>query len=217
MPSFYSWIISAKLKGFEWRAYARGEGGYSIGFDAQSLMGSLAKHTAILTPALYNRDEQAKLIRSTLEWALVEYSSVAEKQDPKARSSHLENWANHLLWFASGLAPIMKNPAFEEEAEWRFFYLLRAKREATFIPKPKGLVPVVEMKLGEPQSLVPFAEELPNDVLTNQPDKLPIVSLWAGPGANAGISLLAGRTLLEKHGYDGVAIAASQIPFRVSL
>jgi hypothetical protein len=201
----------------QWRAYAHGEGGYSIGFEAKSLTGALAKHGAILAPVLYNRDDQAKMVRSTLEWALTEYSNVAGNRDVKAREAHLEIWANHLLWFASGLAPIMKNPAFEEETEWRLIYLLRGNREITFLPKPKGLVPVVDMKLGAPQPFPAPADKLPNDALSHQPDKLPIVSLWAGPGANAGLALLAGRTLLEKHGYDGVTLAASQIPFRVSL
>jgi hypothetical protein len=120
------------------------------------------------------------------------------------------------LWFASGLAPIMKNPAFEEENEWRLIYLLRAKREIQFVPKLKGLVPIVAMKLGQPQIFVPLAEKLANDMLTSQPDKLAIVSLWSGPGSASGISLLAGRTILEKHGYEGVDLASSQIPFRVS-
>jgi hypothetical protein len=200
----------------QWRAYARGEGGYSIGFNTQSLMRPLSRHVAILAPALYNRHEQAKLIRSGLEWALSEYPKIAEKLDTTARAAHLENRAHHYLWFASGLAPIMKNPAFEEENEWRFIYLLRSRREVQFVAKPKGLVPVVEMRLGEPQPLAPLPEKLINDTLFSQPDRLPIVSLWAGPGATSSFSLLAGRTLLEKHGYDGVNLSSSQIPFRVS-
>jgi hypothetical protein len=200
----------------QWRAYGRGEGGYSIGFDTQKLIPALTRHAAILTPALYDRAEQAKLIRALLEWALDKYPKVAEKQDSTTAKAHLENWAHHLLWFGSGLAPIMKNPAFEEENEWRLIYLLRANREIQFVPKLKGLVPVVGMKLGEPQPFVPLEINLLNDTLESQPDKLPIVSLWSGPGAASGISLLAARSLLEKHGYGGVNISSSQIPFRVS-
>lgn len=200
----------------QWRAYGRGEGGYSIGFKTQALLPTLAKHVAILAPTLYGRDDQVALVRSALEWALSEYSNLVQKKDVTIRQAHLENWAHHWLWFTSGLAPILKNHAFEEESEWRIIYLLRAKREVTFVPKPKGLVPVVQMKLGEPQTLNPLAAGLPNDSLMSQPDKLPIVSLWSGPGAASNVSLLTGRTLLEKHAYEGVNLSSSQIPFRVS-
>jgi hypothetical protein len=198
VPPYFVACFSEKENSLnQWRAYGRGEGGYSIGFSTEFLMKALARHGAILAPALYDRDEQAKLTRSVLEWALDEYPKIAEKQDAETKAAHLENWAHHLLWFAGGLAPIMKNPAFEEENEWRVIYLLKTKREAQFIPKPKGLVPVVAMKLGEPQPFIPLSQELPNDVLTSQPDRLPIVSLWCGPGSASGISLLSGRTLLE--------------------
>jgi hypothetical protein len=201
----------------QWRAYARGEGGYSIGFDCHSLSAALTQQDAILAPALYDRNEQSILTRALLDWSLNEYPKLASKRPPAERQTHLKSWAHHLLWFSSGLAPIMKNPAFEEESEWRSIYLLRAKREAQFIAKPRGLMPVVEMKLGQPNPFVPLSEELPNDTVTTFPDKLPIVSLWAGPGAASEVSLLAGRTLLEKYGYSDVALSSSKIPFRVSL
>jgi hypothetical protein len=110
----------------------------------------------------------------------------------------------------------MKNPAFEEEDEWRCVYLLKAHRELQFVPRSRGLVPVVEMKIGKPNPFVPLRENLPNDTVASFPDTLPIVSLWAGPGAASEISLLAGRALLEKFGYNGVHISSSKIPFRVS-
>ena len=151
-----------------------------------------------------------------LEWALNEYSSVANNYSGENKSSHRTNWAHHMLWFASGLAPIMKTPAFEEESEWRTVYLLRSIREIQFVPRATGLVPVLAMKLGQQQSLSPVPNNLIHDTLTNLPDKLPIASLWSGPGASGRISLFSARALLEKNGYGGVKLASSEIPFRVS-
>lgn len=215
-PYFVSCFSEKENSLNQWRAYGRGEGGYSIGFDTAKLGAAIAKHAAILTPALYHRDEQADLIGNLFEWALNEYPKLAANYSGDEKTVHCQSWAQHMLWFASGLAPIMKNPAFEEESEWRTIYLLRAQREIKFVPKLKGLVPVIDMKLGEPRMLAPLPTKLPNDTLDSQSDKLPITSLWSGPGSSSQISLLAGRAILEKHEYVGVQLMSSEIPFRVS-
>src|SRR5262249_45724123 len=81
----------------QWRAYSRGEGGYSIGFDTGRLILALSRHqgNAILAPALYDRDRQAGLVRSVLEWALSEYSKLASLQPAENRAAHLTNWTHH--------------------------------------------------------------------------------------------------------------------------
>ena len=73
----------------QWRAYGRGEGGYSIGFDTKRLAHAIGKHDAILAPALYDRNEQAKLVLSLLDWALSEYPKVIKNQPEENKPAHL--------------------------------------------------------------------------------------------------------------------------------
>jgi len=118
-----------------------------------------------------------------------------------------------LLWRATAAAPIMKNPAFAEEQEWRLIHMLQSKWDVRFLPKPIGLVPYVELRLGAPQ-VNPEPAQLAR-LGRALPDKLPINVLWSGPGRATDTSLLAARTLLEQFNYDGVRLEASKIPYRV--
>jgi hypothetical protein len=196
----------------QWRAYSRGEGGFCIGFDAAKLDSMSAANYFFLSPAVYDRDAQAKWVTDFLAWALEEYPRVAAKHLSE-QDEHRQAWANMLLWKATAAAPIMKNPAFAEEQEWRLIHMLQAKWDVRFLPKPIALVPYVELKLGTPQTgaFGPQVARLGRPL----PDKLPIDVLWSGPGPATDISLLAGRTLLEQFNYDGVRLEASKIPYRV--
>lgn len=198
----------------QWRAYGRGEGGFAIGFDGGTLERSTTTQAMLLAPALYARDKQAKLVRELLHWALEEYPKRALNYPENKRQEHSLNWAQHFLWFAAGISPILKNPDFAEEAEWRIVFMLRSNRQVQFLSKPTGLVPFVGLKLGVTQPAPPLLD-LPHDTLTSFPDKLPIISVWSGPGRATDISLLAAKSLLEKNNYDDVQLHASRIPYRI--
>jgi Protein of unknown function (DUF2971) len=191
----------------QWRAYGRGEGGYSIGFRTAELGSSLGINT-ILTPVLYKRDVQARLVQDVLAWALEEYLKVSHKYDGVDQEKHRKLWSHHFLFFAAGAAPVMKNPDFCEEREWRVVRLLGAKADCDFLPKATGLVPYVELRIGKPRTPT-------NESDRKLPDRLPIQRLWSGPGTSNRVSLLAGRTLLEKLDYPPTDLAASDIPYRV--
>jgi Protein of unknown function (DUF2971) len=196
----------------QWRAYGRGEGGFSIGFDVSMLDAQATRQNCILSPAIYDRDEQAMLIRDFLAWVLNEYPRVASRHAGGEQDEHRSAWTHVILWMAAAVAPMMKNPAFAEEEEWRLIHLLQSKASVRFFPKLTGLVPFVELRLGTPQSGAPDQIALLGRSL---PERLPIKVLWSGPGRATETSLLAGRTLLEQFGYDGVKLAASKIPYRV--
>lgn len=211
-PFFIS-CFSAKVNSLnQWRAYSRGEGGFCIGFDTAKIDSKANEQFFFLSPAIYDRDQQAKWVREFLDWALIEYVRVADKHRAE-EDEHRRSWAHMLLWRATSAAPIMKNPAFAEEEEWRLIHILQSKWDVRFLPKPVGLVPFVELKLGTPQTGPPAPQiaRLGRPL----PDKLPINVLWSGPGRATDTSLLAGRTLLEQFNYDGVHLEASKIPYRV--
>ena len=79
-----------------------------------------------------------------------------------------------------------------------------------FRSRTTGLVPFVDVKLGGGATPELFAGQGGGLF-----DRLPITVLWSGPGSAKQTSLLAGRKLLEQHGYGGVRLEVSQIPYRV--
>jgi hypothetical protein len=197
----------------QWRAYGRGEGGFSIGFDAAKIDAKCRDLFFFISPAIYDSDEQVKLVRDFLSWALDEYVRVAAQHPETDRDKHRRAWAHTMLWRLTAAAPIMKNPAFGEEQEWRLIHMLQTKWDVRFLTKPSGLVPFVELKLGTPQ---PPSDHIAARLGRPLPDLLPITELWSGPGRATDTSLLAGRTLLEQFNYDGVKLNASKIPYRVA-
>jgi hypothetical protein len=152
------------------------------------------------------------LVRKLLLWGLSEYQRVASIVSIDQRDEHRRDWAHMFLWRATAAAPIIKNPAFAEEAEWRLIHLPLFKEEVRFIAKQTGLSPFTELRLGEPQTGSP---ERLGRLGHELPDRLPIKKLWSGPGRSTDTALLAGRTLLEQMNYGGVGLEASKIPYRV--
>jgi hypothetical protein len=196
----------------QWRAYGRGEGGFSIGFDSLSLFSQANLPNSVLFAAIYDRDEQAELIGDFLLWAMEEYPRVASSEQGGEQERHRKAWTHWMLWLLTAVAPAMKNPAFAEENEWRLIYLATSQERMQFLPRATGLVPFVEINIGVPRTGTPEQVAALGGKL---PDQLPITVLWSGPGRATATSLLAGRVLLEKCGYVGVRLEASQIPYRV--
>jgi hypothetical protein len=196
----------------QWRAYGRGEGGFALGFDPIKLDQRILKLNGILSPVNYDLSEQSNLVRELLRWGLSEYQRLVPGVPVDQRDEHRKDWAHMFLWRAAAAAPIIKNPAFAEESEWRLIHLPSFKEDIRFIPRQTGLAPFTELRLGESQTASP--EKLAR-LGRGLPDRLPIKKLWSGPGRATDTSLLAGRTLLEQMNYDGVGLEASKIPYRV--
>ncbi|WNV09779.1 DUF2971 domain-containing protein [Tardiphaga sp. 709] len=211
-PYFVTCFSSAENSLNQWRAYGRGEGGFCIGFDAAQLNARSNDGYFFISPAIYDPNEQAQWVSEFLDWALAEYPKIATNHI-EDEEDHRKRWAHTLLWLATAAAPIMKNPSFAEEQEWRLIHILQSKWDVRFLPKLTGLVPYVELKLGAPQSTSSSDQE--HRLGKPLPDKIPITVLWSGPGRATDVSLLAGRTLLEQLNYDGVRLESSKIPFRV--
>jgi Protein of unknown function (DUF2971) len=213
-PYFVTCLSAAENSLNQWRAYGRGEGGYSIGFDGVKLSQSMLKLNGILAPVLYDPSQQSKLVHDLLQWALSEYQKLATTIPISDRDDHRRDWAHMLLWRIGAAAPMIKNPAFVEEQEWRLIFMPSLKEQVRFVPRSTGLAPFVELKLGAQQSGA-HPDRLAHLGRVALADRLPVTKLWSGPGRATDTSLLAGRTLLEQMGYDGVSLEGSKIPYRV--
>jgi hypothetical protein len=76
-PYFVTCLSAQENSLNQWRAYGRGEGGFSIGFDALKLDAQAVKQNCFTSPAIYDPGEQTEMVREFLAWVLQEYLRVA--------------------------------------------------------------------------------------------------------------------------------------------
>jgi hypothetical protein len=103
----------------------------------------------------------------------------------------------------SYLTPMVKDPAFQSEHEYRITYQLL-------------LEDLPNMKFHQKSSLI--SRHLPltfNSEFGESPSKrLPIKEILVGPSRYKEISAVSVHTLLRQQGYDSVAVNVSAIPFQ---
>lgn len=190
-----TYVTSFSTKGdvlSQWRAYGKGVGGYAIGFDS-----SVLKATAFhLLKCQYNVDAHAALMADVIEEHLKHYDHlVRQGASPADASADCEL---SLATVLAVLAPTLKDPAFEEEHEWRLVSTrIRPRNEEVRFRKGDSMiVPYVEVPLG--LSATPTG----------------VRRIVVGPTPNVRASMATVRMLLEHHGFDGAKVARSKAPYR---
>lgn len=101
-----------------WRAYCPHDAGVALVMNATPFLAETTILNAFSSPILYLKDEKfAELIDSHLEHL---EDQVSKLEKSKIDADELKS---KLLWFFLTFAMSLKHPAFEEEEEWRIFYL----------------------------------------------------------------------------------------------
>jgi hypothetical protein len=103
----------------QWRGYCPAAKGVSLGFEPQALRAAAHENGFALARCVYDRSEHERMARLVVEWLLAH--SDRETSDPAKR--HPDN-SFHDLFEAIEVpllraSALVKNPAFEEEQEWR--------------------------------------------------------------------------------------------------
>lgn len=98
----------------QWRAYGDTTSGFAIGFSGKLLSETAATENFYLAPCLYDQSKQRALIRALVEEVLEE--NIAGT--PWNNEDHIPRSGN-LGAYLHRYAPILKNPAFKDEREWR--------------------------------------------------------------------------------------------------
>jgi len=114
----------------QWRAYANDGLGYALGFtEAMELSvrepgedGALARpHPAPLVQVIYDPEKQKDLLRLPAQEIAARLDDFAEVTAPEEATRAVPFAVASLAMIAEHLAPIIKNPGFQEEREWRAF------------------------------------------------------------------------------------------------
>jgi hypothetical protein len=197
----------------QWRSYARGEGGFAIGLDRHLLADRAERIGGGLYPIVYDPDEQVRIIRTVLAWALEEYPRRAANYSSEKRPDHLQRWLQAYMQCLGNGAPLFKRKDFSEEQEWRIVCRIPHSTSVKFNPKQEILSAYLDLELGEKQTWPdPWPVDVPRPPL---PPKLPIRRLWIGPGRYKDLSALSASALLSNNGYWGVELRVSDVPFRI--
>ncbi len=98
----------------QWRAYGAATSGYAIGVKGARLVELTAKLNFFLAPCIYDRSEQRTLVRALVEEVVEEH--LERRRQPSER--HMPPGGN-LCAYLHRYAPILKDPSFSEEREWR--------------------------------------------------------------------------------------------------
>lgn len=177
----------------QWRGYAAGLGGYSIGFDYEGLRRSLARQEYVLMKCLYQPAEHEAALNAMIDEVLNQFAG-----QPEPDHAHIEQPSAASRLFQEKLycvAAVLKDSSFSEEAEWRAI-------------SRRSLSPVELAFRPGRSTLVPF-HKLPFD----QPQDRCIREIIVGHTPNSDLALAATHTLMQKMGLE-VTLRASGIPFR---
>lgn len=194
----------------QWRGYCPDGNGFSIGFDFNSLLGSVIEQQFFtLVKCEYSENKHREMIVNFLTKALDYFH--------RHEDIHITNYKVWDDFFA--LAPRLKHPKFEEEAEWRLISASRSVEDANVQFRTGKSMPVPYIKI----NLTASQDEL------NKKNRLNCIpEIYFGPTLYPHLSRIALASLLLKEDVhtevdvDGKAkrfrskVVDSKIPYRVN-
>ena len=181
----------------QWRAYCPPAGGYSIGFRSESLMrpvGSNPDH--FMAPCVYDSRSQQELGRKVV----LDVVCFAEEGHRNGMShDRVFRESFKLLGRLIPLvAPVLKDPSFAEEQEWRLVHLPSSfEHESLHFREGRS-------------TLVPYLKHS----LAADAGPVPIEELVIGPTPHLDLALDATRALLSSRGLTSTGVRPSSIPYR---
>jgi hypothetical protein len=183
----------------QWRAYCKPNDGYSIGFASQKLsLHATSKSTFFLSPCVYKTEEHTLIISELID-------DVRDMFHTKrASGSQLDSalsaaTASFVISFLVA-APVIKDPAFHEEQEWRLLswlnYASLSDQRVSYRDGRTLLIPYVVVELA-PES-----------------EQLPINEIIIGPSSHREIEATAVMGYLIKSNTIDRTVKLSAVPFR---
>ncbi len=201
------YVASLSSKGnllSQWRARARGAR-YSIGFTsllAADEARAGAAYGLELVRCEYDRARFKKLVSDALHAVADGWQAYSSRHDLRASDGRFGIGVMVALRRIAALVVRFKNPAFEEEKEWRLVAVPAAYKAGRaspvrFRPGKAGVVPYIPIDLAVGRA------------------QIALEKVYVGPAQDPEAAVRSARLLLDAHGYDGEsAVEGSGIPFR---
>ncbi|WP_162991244.1 DUF2971 domain-containing protein [Biomaibacter acetigenes] len=189
----------------QWRGYAAGGMGYSIGFKGKEI-GSY--FDVLLRKVEYDLDKQINIITETLDGMYSLFINIKDSDETVEKNDLIEQFvislayqfADYMLWF--------KHPTFSEEKEWRAIrfhhsYLWDSVDYSS-----------LEFKIITGR-VVPYMTLKASGSNGNIIKKLPITKIIHGPTLNPDLTKQSLDLIIKKFGFNDVIIDGSTVPLRL--
>ncbi|MGA8149435.1 MAG: DUF2971 domain-containing protein [Terriglobales bacterium] len=180
----------------QWRAYSPSTGGYAIGFRTKDLaQPEGSKPSRFLAHCVYDSGVQERLVKKLVQ--VVANSAETNRATGLERDRVFRETFKQFGRLLPLVAPVLKDPSFEEEQEWRLVCLPAAFEGASphFRENRSMLVPYHEHH---------FPSKTP----------VPIEELVIGPTPHPQLARDAAKALLSANGMVSTTVQSSSIPYR---
>jgi hypothetical protein len=197
----------------QWRAYGQA-GGYALGFEVDNAWSEMDLRvpgpfwSSRLARVIYSQESQSHRIDALLRQMFEPIRDYPPDDNSLLGVDRQELLADVVHWIAESLldeVATFKNPAFEEESEWRL--IIRPNWNPSKEERPKANEPSPDFKFRQSRgSLVPYLE------LRATNGNIPLRLIRYGP------SLVKNRVegplemLLQESGFKGVTVTGSELP-----
>ncbi len=173
----------------QWRGYAGLNSGYSLGFRYDAFK-SIAD-TQLVTCS-YNKEKQKKELKSIIDRYLPDLRIMFNDPDP----FNFRNLATEAAKEMPGLFAKFKHQAFKDEKEWRLVVgpIWATNERIRYRPGERVIIPYVEIDF--------------------EAIGLQLKHIIVGPGPHQKRNVGSLRQMLGLHGFEGVKVSPSVIPFR---
>ncbi|MES3097261.1 DUF2971 domain-containing protein [Sphingomonas aerolata] len=189
MPNTYATCFCAKPDLLsQWRGYGGSEQGVSLRFEISGLRNMLKGKKSFLVPVEYGMVSGKRSITQVLK------DELSRIERDEFESFEIADRDDKVYQVISSLIPRFKHIGFEAELEWRFIAQHETLRDSISFRANKNCI-VPYMKIGE------------------ESGRLPLRSVYVGPGADTQLTAKSVENFLKAKGYD-VPVYISKLPFR---
>jgi Protein of unknown function (DUF2971) len=181
----------------QWRAYGSGTSGFAIGLPGDFIVAATERLQWYLAPCIYDLSKQRTLIRSLVEEVL-EQCIEGENAGEREMERHYWERGGSLCAYLNRYGPILKDPAFREEKEWRIISrpLMCSGELFDFREGNSLLIPYYKLPLA--------GEDL----------AFRVHEVVVGPTPDGERSKCSVRSFLVRHGLKDVTVEVSSVPYR---
>lgn len=173
----------------QWRAYCPPGSGYSIGFHSAALRSSAKRQNFFLGACVYQAGLQRTMLVELLDRAI---------RDCEMKPEGTQEVADDLIWRFYLLGPFLKNPAFQEEREWRLgsFPIPETDPQIHYREGRSMFIPYFEFHLSD--------ADLPLD----------LADIYVGPTPHMNLSISSVASYLAKNSVKNRGVRNCLIPYR---
>jgi hypothetical protein len=132
----------------QWSAYGGTAGGYNLGLDWHDLSRVATERELRLVPCVYDIESQKRYVeRAIAEFETLVHTSVGAETAAQQQGSAIRECVALFFEKVSAFAPLLKDPGFKHEHEWRLVKFTNDASLMEFEPRENVIRPRVRLDM----------------------------------------------------------------------